>query len=116
MTKFRLWLERANVFVTDLASGYEPARAAALLTAFFTLLVGLGITVGDLPAKGEAVLAFLTVVAPLLAARAVRRRVMPVKKLEDNVVGGDHNPDAQSDTVFVELPTEQVITEPPSAS
>lgn len=57
------------------ATNYEPAVAAALAAAFFQMLVGLGIVVGDWPAKVDAVLAFVAVLATLVAGKSVRANV-----------------------------------------
>lgn len=67
----------ANLFrrVREYARDYEPAVAAAIVAAVFQLLAGLGIAVGDLPEKVDAVLAFLAVAATLVAGRATRARV-----------------------------------------
>lgn len=66
---------RAYAKVREWATEYEPAVAAVLVAAFFQLLVGLGIAVGDWPAKVDSVLAFLAVLTTLLAGRSIRRRV-----------------------------------------
>ena len=64
-----------------LAAGYEPARASAIAAAVFTLAAGLGLSVGDLPQKVDAVLVFLATVSVLIAGEATRKRVTPVKTL-----------------------------------
>lgn len=68
--------------VRDFATGYEPAVAAAVVAAVFTLFAGLGIAVGDWDVKVNAVLAFVAFVAPLLAGGYTRGKVTPTANME----------------------------------
>lgn len=69
------------------AAGYEPAVVASVAAAFFVLLAGLGITVGDFPDKVNAILTFVAFVAPILGGAATRAKVTPTKSLQDD--GGE---------------------------
>lgn len=64
----------------QIIAGYEPVAVASVATAVFVLLAGLGIAVGDLPDKVNAVLAFLAVMAPMLSGWLARMRVTPTGK------------------------------------
>ncbi|WP_311208711.1 MULTISPECIES: hypothetical protein [unclassified Aeromicrobium] len=73
-------------FVGRAATGYEPAVTAALVAAFFTMLSGIGLVVGDLPQKVDAVLGFVAFVAPLIAGWYARQKVAPIKTLNESEV------------------------------
>ena len=57
------------------ASQYQPAVARTLAAAFFQMLVGLGIVVGDWPDKVNAVLGFVAILTTVLAGRSIKRAV-----------------------------------------
>lgn len=78
MSKIRF----ALAYIMAWAREYEPAVAATLVAAFFQMLVGLGIAVGDWPAKVDAVLAFVAILTTVLAGREIRKRVQPVARSE----------------------------------
>lgn len=80
--KIRRGVAATVQFVRDAARGYEPAVASQVVAAVFTLAAGLGLAVGDLPAKADAVLAFLAVTAPMVAGVVTRQRVTPLAKTE----------------------------------
>lgn len=65
-------------FIRRAAAGYEPVVAAQFVAAAFTLAAGLGLAVGDLPEKVNALLAFVGVVAPIIAGAYSRQKVTPV--------------------------------------
>jgi len=71
-------MSRIINFIRDAAAGYEPVVAAQAVAAVFTLLAGLGIAVAGWSDKADAVLAFVGVVAPLIAAGYSRAKVSPV--------------------------------------
>lgn len=74
MKKFLDWIDAA-------ADGYEPALVTSIVTAIFTLAAGLGLTVGDLPAKANVVLTFLAFIAPIIGGAITRSKVTPTKRL-----------------------------------
>jgi len=73
-------LNKIRNVLDDAASGYEPAVVASVAAAAFTLAAGLGLAVGDLPQKVNAVLAFLAFVAPLIAGAVTRAKVTPMSR------------------------------------
>ncbi len=70
-------------FIRRAAAGYEPVVASQIVAAFFTLCAGLGIVVGDLPNKVNAVLAFAGVVLPMIAGAYARQKVTPSEQVVD---------------------------------
>ncbi len=87
-------------FIRRAAAGYEPVVAGQVVAAFFTLCAGLGLAVGDLPAKANAGLAFIGVIAPLLAGAYSRQKVTPSKQVTDpGKLDGDDDlhPDLEPD-------------------
>lgn len=66
--------------IRQIAAGYEPALVASFVAALFTLAAGLGIAVGDLPAKVDAVLTFIAFAAPVIAGIHTRSKVTPISK------------------------------------
>lgn len=75
MSKVSNALKSAVFYVREFALWYEPAVAKAIVAAFFQMLLGLGVAVGDFPAKVDAVLAFVTVVTTLVAGKSIRSSV-----------------------------------------
>jgi hypothetical protein len=79
-----LALARHSVnFVRRAAAGYEPAVMTSLAAATFVAAAQLGINVGDLPEKVDAVLTWLSVVATLVAGARIRAKVEPAKSAAD---------------------------------
>lgn len=68
-------LSKAYAKVREWARDYEPAVAATVVAAFFQMLVGVGIAVGDWPAKVDAVLGFVAVLSTVLAGKSIRSQV-----------------------------------------
>lgn len=85
--------------VREFAAGWEPALAAAIIAAVFALATQLGIAVGDLPDKVSGILAFIAVIAPLVAGGYVRQKVSPLKKVSADAyaVDEDSAPDEEFD-------------------
>lgn len=79
-------MRKMLAYVRSAAAGYEPAVVSSVVAAAFVLAAGLGITVGDLPEKANAVLTFLAFVAPLVAGRVTRGKVRTVKSLRERGV------------------------------
>jgi len=73
--------------VREVAGGYEPAVVSSVAAAAFVLAAGLGIGVGDLPEKVNAVLVFVAFVAPLIAGTYARAKVQPLKRLVEGADG-----------------------------
>lgn len=69
-------IARALALLREWARDYEPAVAKSIVTAFLQILVVAGISLGNLPNVIDAVLAFVAVVATLLAGRSIRNSVV----------------------------------------
>lgn len=82
--RIRRLFDRTRSFVHGLVTGYEPVVVAQLVAAFFTLLAGLGITVGDWPQKVDAVLVFVNLVVLMAAGAIARSKVSPVHEIRDS--------------------------------
>jgi uncharacterized membrane protein YphA (DoxX/SURF4 family) len=74
-------MSRFIAYIRSAAAGYEPVVAAQVVAAVFSLLAGLGIAVADWSDKADAVLAFVGVVAPLIAGAYSRSKVSPVHNI-----------------------------------
>lgn len=86
MRKVLAYVRSVLAYVRSAAGGYEPAVVSSIVAASFVLAAGLGITVGDLPEKANAVLTFLAFIAPIVAGKVTRSRVRTVKSLRETGV------------------------------
>lgn len=100
--RLRYALERIRIFFADLAAGYEPAMASAILAAFVTFASATGIVLGDLPQKADALLGLLATLSALYSGKSTRSKVIPQKRVDEAIVDGSY--DAAADEVTVTLP------------
>lgn len=104
-------IQRIRAYIQNLAAGYEPVEAAQFVAAIFTMLSGLGLVLGDLPIQADAVLGFLAVAAPLIAARRGRNQVVPQATLADHV----EEYDEATGEALVKLPADVAVRAPKAA-